>query len=126
MKILEQIELFPPTSDEITKNASQARRLKEEPATTRLAEPPRAPYTQGVLWEEKEKKYTLKPSFWNEGVYYIQDKIGYSPENSGAVYKPWWSGLPCQEMWYFDLLARGCDLEDLSKPWLVEGYPLKH
>lgn len=34
-------------------------------------------------------------------------------------------GLPCAEMWYFDLLAMGFKLEDCTKPWLIKDYQEK-
>lgn len=127
MRELKQLELFPPDTQSKIENASRAERAQQGACdAASIARRVRAPSTQVELWGEQEKKYTLKPSFWNEGVYYIQDKQGFSPDNGGAVYKPWWSGLPCQEMWWFDLLACGCDINDLWKPWLVEDYPLKH
>lgn len=40
------------------------------------------------------------------------------------INKPWWSGIPCQKMQYFDLLSQNVPLEDIMKPWTIEDYEI--
>lgn len=43
-------------------------------------------------------------------------------EENVNIIKQWWSGIPCKAWDYFDLLANNIELEDISKPWLIEDY----
>lgn len=38
------------------------------------------------------------------------------------IEKPWWSGICCSQMHYFDLLSMNVEINDIMKPWLIQDY----
>lgn len=43
-------------------------------------------------------------------------------QENTLVNKPWWTGLPCKKMHYFDLLSMNVNINDISKPWNIQDY----
>lgn len=52
----------------------------------------------------------------------MKNKNQLSFDFTTQINKPWWMGIVCKPLHYFDLLSQGCDVNDLMKTWEIEDY----